>query len=712
MRASLLAAASLAGLLAAPHVLAQDEAERQPDEPTITVEEEVLVEADAPYFPATASTASKSSRPLEDLPLGVSVVSHAMLRDQNNLVLGDALHNVPGMNAQSNAGVHDYFFLRGFDSLSSSLVMSDGAPELEAPFYQLYNVDRVEVIRGPAGFLYGANPLAGAVNLVPKRPVDDHFVHLGLSLGSHDTTYDTVDGNWTWNDGRAGLRLNGLYARSDGWRRNKESEVVGVSPILSFGVGAATVVTVAAEALSSDFTPDSGIPFFVGEGVLPEVPLETAYETPDDFSNQDLGRLRVDVEHRLSDRAELRNKTYWSALDWRTDGTILLGAFRIGPGPLDGIVPRLRNRLDDRQDLLGNQTELATTFTTGGIEHQLVAGLELSRYRDEFTLDVAFLDPAPVSAVVLDGGAEIPLPQAGLRADAESQVVAPYVLDTIGLTSRLDLYLGARYDIVDFEDPFAGSAPGTAQGIEREDEHLSPFVGLAFAARDGLTLYGNYAESFAPPSTTVAGDGRAPEEGRQVEIGAKARFGDRLRAALSVYDLVKDNIAIPDSSGFFRTQLGEQSARGVELEVAGEAPAELRWLFTYAYTDAELEQFRETVQIDQPPFLLVRDHSGNVPAFTPEHLASLWVSRSFDSGLGVAVGGRYLDEQAIAPDNTYFVDAYATLDAAVSYRFSRFTAWLDLDNLTDEETFGRGFGAASVLPLDGFHWTAGLRLEL
>ena len=136
-------------------------------------------------------------------------------------MLGEALRNVSSLNLQSGFGVHDFFTMRGFDSLSSGLILTDGAPEPEVTFYQLYNVELVEVLKGPAGFLYGSNPLAGAVNLVRKQPLPFRSAVIGVSAGSYETLEGSADLNIASAGGKATFRLNSLWREANHYRDQK-----------------------------------------------------------------------------------------------------------------------------------------------------------------------------------------------------------------------------------------------------------------------------------------------------------------------------------------------------------------------------------------------------------------------------------------------------------------------------------------------------------
>jgi outer membrane receptor protein involved in Fe transport len=233
--------------------------------------------------------------------------------------------------------------------------------------------------------------------------------------------------------------------------------------------------------------------------------------------------------------------------------------------------------------------------------------------------------------------------------------------------------------------------------------------GLVFAPSPELSLYASGAQSFAPPSPRVAGE-RRPERSQQVELGLRRSWrGGRLRTTTSVYQLERENIAIPDDNGFTQ-QAGDQRARGVELELAAQPRPGLAVVGSYAYTDSELTRFAELVQGGPPTFApLVLDHSGNRSAFAPEHLARVWVSQRFAGGLRLGAGLRYVGQRFTAEDNLVELDDVLLFDAGAGYELGAWAISLDLDNLTDEEHETRAFGSGSVLPAAPF--AARLRVE-
>jgi len=681
-----LLAATVAGQEAPPPSEPRDKAED-----TLRYKEELQVEAELPAIPPSEFTAFKTGLPVAATPASVSVVSATLLKNQDALVLGDALRNVSGVNVATGFGVFDFFLVRGFDSLSSSLVLTDGAPEPEVTFYPLYNLRQVEVLKGPGAYLYGGGPLSGAVHLVRKQPAPARFADVSMSYGSFRAMDGTLDANLARADGSLGFRLNGLYTRADGYRDGTERSMLALNPAFLWRPTERTRLIVNLEYVRPRFQPDVGLPL-LGAGIA-TVPRTRSYQSPFDASHQDLYRLRLDFERRFSEGFTLRDKLYYTDLDWLSDGTLFSGAF---PGPTGAIgLARSLVLLDDRQKLFGNQLEGVFSFSTGSVRHRLLTGFEVSRVGDRFTQDVALLPTIDVFEPVETAREPLfILPGLSQAGDSRSLVLAPYVVDRVSLSERVQFFVGGRLDIADFEDP----ATSTARSATR----CSPLFGVVLAPQAGLSLYANAGTAFSPPSSQVVGE-REPEQSVQVEVGVKKTFlRGRAFVTLAFYHLAKDNIAIPDATGFTR-QNGDARSRGLEVELSAEAAKGWFTYFSYGFNDAELTRFNELVLVSfQPPAFALLDRSGNDPAFAPRHILNLWTTKEFRNGLSLAAGARYVSRQFIAEENAFAIDDYLVLDAMVAFKRGRWRGSLNLKNLTDRDYATRGFSSTSVLPADPF----------
>jgi iron complex outermembrane receptor protein len=667
-------------------------------EPEMEQSEEIVVEDTLPFLPQSNTIATKLPLSLAETPASVGVVTRAMMEEQDSLILGDALRNISGLNVQTGNGVFDFFVVRGLDSVSSGMILTDGAPEPEASFYQLYNLDRVEVLKGPASFLYGGGPLGGAVNLVRKQPLPADFATVSLGAGTQSTLEGTLDWNTSNDDGTLAFRLNAMTRESDGYRDDKASDVTAINPALTWLPNDTTRVNFTLEHVDSTFRSDAGLPLIFGAEV-PDVPRTRSYQSPFDISEQEINRAQVDIEKQLSGSGSLRAKLYYRSLDWLSKGTLFNGVFPDMTGSM--AVSRYLAELDDKQEFAGGQFEYLRTGTTGSITHNLLAGVEISQLGDEFTFvpkvlpDIDLYNPVETAAEPL-----FPFPGQSMAADATSKIVAPYLIDQISFSERVQVLLGVRWDNIDFSEDVLGTS--------RDDDQVDPLVGLVVKATDHLSVYANAGTAFAPPSAFALEADRVPEESEQYELGLKSST-EKAEISLALFDVERTNIAIPDQTGVTR-QTGSQTARGVELDLAANLGPGRRLQVAYAFTDGELTEFTEQVLVSFfPPAFATLDHAGNTPAFTPEHLLNVWFSQRFDNGLTAGVGARYLSEQFIAENNQFELDAYWTLDASLSYGRGPWRASLFLKNLTGEEYMTRGFAAASVIPAPTE--TASARLE-
>jgi iron complex outermembrane receptor protein len=234
---------------------------------------------------------------------------------------------------------------------------------------------------------------------------------------------------------------------------------------------------------------------------------------------------------------------------------------------------------------------------------------------------------------------------------------------------------------------------------DRDDTNVSPLLGLTFAPSKNVSLYASGGTSFAPPSTQVIGP-REPEKGKQLELGGKVQFLDgKAFLGASLYALKRENIAIPDATGF-RREVGDQESKGFELDFTSQPAKGFVAYASYAYTDSELTEFAELVQT-QTGFLIL-DRSGNTAPFAPKHIFNVWLSKEFDNGFGIAAGLRALSEQFVGEDNRYRIDSYSSLDGALSYKRGRARFAVNFKNITGTEYVTRGFGGVSAIPARPF----------
>ena len=348
MNARLLRRSVVLLVLSARLASAQEKAKdpKPASDETPRLQETVDVEAELPALPPLTGAATRLPASAKDLPFTLSVVPASLVRDQDAFVLNDALKNASGVNVSTGFGVFDYFTMRGLDSLTGGLVLNDGVSEPESTFYPMYNVRQVEVLKGPASFLYGANPLAGVVQLVRKQPMTARFGEASFAYGRFGTYAGSVDGNVATSDGKVAFRLNGTLQGTDNYRDLPSGKIGAINPALLWRPDGKTRLLFSYEYMRSEWPPDTGLPF-VGTSGSSLAPVERtqSYQSPFDSSTQDVTRLRFDAERQLSDSVTLRNRFYFTELEWDSNGTLILGTFDFpGGGYLRGPHPHLPGR--------------------------------------------------------------------------------------------------------------------------------------------------------------------------------------------------------------------------------------------------------------------------------------------------------------------------------------------------------------------------------
>ena len=664
--------------------------------------EEIVVTESKEKVPTVSTVATKIPVPIRLTPASIGVVNHGLFEHQSGVVLGDALRNISGVNIQTVFGVTDFFIIRGFDSLSSGLVLTDGASEPEATFYHLYNLERVEVLKGPGAFLYGGNPLSGSVNLSRKQPIFANALQVTGSYGPYATGRGTIDGNWANLEHGLAMRVNALRQVSNGYRDDKNSGLWAINPSATWRPNDNTTATVNFEYVTSKYKPDSGLP--IVNGNVAEVPRTRSYQSPFDTSDQKIYRARVDIQSRLSRRVTLRDKLYYTDFSWVSDGTLFSGVFPNAQGGLD--ILRSLVLLDDRQKVLGNQAELLFTFSTGRVEHTLLAGLELMQWKDKFTLDVAALPNIDVSNPAETASHPFYLiPGQSQGADSKSLVIAPYMVDRMAFSERVQAFIGARYDRIDYDDPHTDTA--------RDYDQISPMAGLVFSPAEDLSLYANVGKAFAPPSSQVPGP-RQTEESAQIEAGAKKYLMDnRLHASLAFYNLTKKQHR--HSRRHRRHQTRRRSAVSRCRIRSDDAPSrKLAHLFVLRIFQCHAHPVcRNGSRVHaNGRGISTRRSLGNAPPFSPRHILNIWTAIGFDNGLEFGLGARYVTRQFIAADNQYQIGSVLTWDASASQTYRQLTFRINAKNLTNRKYETRGFGAASIIPADPFGLYCAFEIDL
>jgi outer membrane receptor for monomeric catechols len=652
--------------------------------------------------------------PLHETPASIGIITQQCLKDRNSTNLSDALATIGGINIQSGLGTHDYFLIRGFESVSSGLVVMDGTriPNLSLfRFYgfgrfDLYNVSQIEVWKGPSGFLYGAGALSGTVNLSTKKAIVRNFAESSLSHSTYQAYRETIDlGFFDQDSGRA-LRINGVWQNVSGFRQSGSDWHYAITPVLHWDFKGRGTVAAALEYGHGQIKPDLGIPLYVpGENwQIPEVPRTSNYQTVFDRVEHDVIRGRVEYKREIG-RAILRDKIYFGALQGDARFTLMHIPLRTIAGSWR--VERHMYCFTEDQRYWGNQLEYFIPFKIGLIEHQLLTGLECAVNRThsvEWTTMLQAVDLFDPRDDVKDFN-QLLSSRVHVHTRTRTVTAAPYFVDSVWLWKKIRVLCGARVDHVDFYtdrqqnafDYIGRSLSSKPMPFEKRSLALSPMVGVVIRDSEKLWFLINAGRSFGPGTRMIDDH----EVSKQYEAGFKYYpLHGRMALSGTVYHLRKENMSIPLQTpvqGDLYTTSGCQESAGFELECTIQSPYDIFLSGSYSFTDANLVTFK-ALSSSQYGKLVLEDFSGRKPVFVPAHLLACWVTKLLRNGLGFGLGVRYVSDQYINLDNTLTMPGYPLWNAMVQYDMRHYRLQVNFDNLSDERFWTRGLGAFSLIP--------------
>jgi iron complex outermembrane recepter protein len=648
----------------------------------------VVGEQDESYNPSNATTATRTDTPLRDIPQSIQVIPEQVLEDQNALRLGEALRNASGVvTTTGRAQEGDGVYVRGFGGPFNSSFRRNGLRDQNGPsvITDPVNIERIEILRGPASVLFGEGNPGGTVNIITEQPLSEPFYEIEATVGSYDFYRGALDLSGPLNPQRTVLyRLNAAAQTSGSFIDFFDEERYFVGPTLTFQLGDRTQLTLEGEYQDTTSPGYFGLPAFgtVIDNPNGELPLDLFTGEPDESEfNIRVYRLGYNLEHQFSDNWQIRNAFQLSDRDFN--------GLQIG---LTGV--RDDNRTFDRfyfnnlepfsVRTYALDTYVTGEFSTGSIQHQLVAGFDLSRA--ETRTDGIFGDAGPLDLFDPDYGRPLGSGEPN-RSLQTNDALGIYLQNQISFTDNLILLLGGRFDIVNQtrEDYVADSE------TFQQDEAFSPRIGIVYQPIEPISLYASYSRSF---QQVVGGalDNTLfqPERGTQYEIGIKADLSDQLSATLALYDLTRTNVLTDDPTNpIFSIQSGEQRSRGVELDIAGEILPGWNIIAGYAYTDARVVEdntFEEGNRLDN----------------VPEHSFNIWTTYEIQEGdlrgLGFGLGFFFIGDREGDLSNTFELPSYLRTDAAIYYRRDRFNAAINIKNLFDVDYFSNAINQFRLYP--------------
>ncbi|WP_136683961.1 TonB-dependent siderophore receptor [Falsirhodobacter xinxiangensis] len=641
----------------------------------------IIVEgADMQAYRATsAGTATLTDTPLRDVPQAVNVVGREEIEDRQIQSLSAAVEGVPNLARNGSAANRsETFLLRGFQTSGFSVdgMQMNGTADRPEVLMDLAGVERVEVLKGPASVLHGAGDPGGVINIVTRRPEAAPGADIALTYGSFDFKRAEATATGALNaSGTLTGRITGAVQDEDGWipgRPGSERRYVG--GILEWRPSDATVLDFTLEHTATKQPFDRGLLWVPSQQQVLE-PYDSWLSEAWSMVDGEKTRGMLKLEHEVSDRLTLRTSLGFDFGHVSDTGIDHQGLRDDGRS--------LRRRYTDRLEDTETQNlraEALYEFSTGSVEHNVLAGVQYSWSRMDFTSARANIDDIDIFDPV--HGAPMPAtsPNSNYRQDIETRAV--YLQDQITFNEEWKALIGLRWD--EYTSERVETIGGDGSIPETTDTALTGRIGVVWQPRGDLSLYASYAESFAP-QTGLTRDLQTldPEEGRQYEVGAKWDVvPDRLSANLSVFEITKTNLANDDPlDEDYSILTGEVRSRGIEAELAGEVLPGWGVHAGLGYLDAE---------VTKDNVIPVGTRFQRVPRVT----ASLWTTYEFQPGSvaeGFTVGGgiTHVGSRVGFIDDNYAdqfeVDGYTRLDLMTRYTFDNgATLSLAVNNVTDE----------------------------
>jgi catecholate siderophore receptor len=662
--------------------------------------------------PHITTSSPKFTEPLRNTPQTISIIPREVIEEQGATTLRDVLRNVPGLTITAGEGgvpAGDNLTLRGFSARNDVFV--DGVRDLGPQSRDPFNLEQVEVVKGPASTYTGRGSTGGSINLVSKVPSLRPFYGLSLDVGTDSTRRVTGDLNFPLQ--RLGLgehtsfRLN-LLAHDAGvaGRNAVENERWGVAPSVSIGLGTQTRLTLSYFHLQQDNLSDYGIPWVpVTNNVLVEfrdrpapVPRDTFYG----FRDRDREKMRSDLatirfEHEHDDRLSFRNQFRFG----RSTRDSFATPPRFASNNSTTINRELRSWLTE-DTVWDNQSDVQMNLSTGQVRHNLVTGLALTREGNIRRTRTASNSPTTLLNPNPDDRFTGVITTSPIVGDISANSQGVYIFDTAKLGNRWQVIGGLRWDRFDAEGNTTTGAP-----IARVDRMLSFRTGVVFMPTSAGSVYASYNTSLNPSleglSYNTANSALDPEKSYNLEFGTKwDLLNGRLLVTGAGFRVEKTNARTPGVLPGDPVQVleGRQVVKGAELSVTGSLTPGWQILSAYTFLDSE------TVESNTPAEV------GKELVNTPRNSFNLWTTYEFPRRLMLGGGLRFVGKRFGNTINTRLVESYWTADAMASYPLSpNVDLRLNVYNLTDTYYFDR-LGGGHLIPGPGRSALIGMALKL
>jgi catecholate siderophore receptor len=629
------------------------------------------------YLATNSVTATKTDTPLIDIPQTINVVTRDQLDDQAHHSLADILRYVPGTTVGQGEGNRDQITLRGQNTTADFFL--DGVRDDVQYYRGLYNIERVEILKGPYALIFGRGGGGGIINRVQKSPLSDDVIYAGQASINSFGAYDlSADVNTPLSD-VAAVRINAIYENLDSHRDFVGGARYAWNPYVAFKLNDAWKLGLSYEYVNDDRTTDRGVPSIAAGVGQPNRPIAGYRDQFFGVPGANYTKLEAQIAKLRLDGALTPNLSFSGTILYGDYDKIYLNVYPNGAATAPSGTVALAAYSDptQRENFIA-QANLVWDVETGPLTHKILVGTE---YGDQKSANRRFNGVFSSTTLSLTNPIFPTVNFSELSRDTVSDVkfFSAYAQDQISFGDHIDVVAGLRYDNfnIDGVDLF----PAVDRPFARKDEKVSPRLGLIFKPQEYISLYGSYSQSFLPRSgdqflaLTVTQQNLAPEKFTNYELGAKWDVQPNLNLTLAVFQLQRSNATTPDPGNPVASiNIGTTRTQGVELAVTGKIMSSWQVHGGYSYQDATLAG-NDSVRLGQ----------------VPKHQASLWNRYDFNDRFAAGLGIIHQSSQFAAirtVPNTTKLPAFTRVDAALYFDLSdALQLQLNVENLFNTDYF-------------------------
>ncbi len=638
------------------------------------------------YQTDVISSATKTLTPLRDVPQSVTVVTKEQIRDQQMQSIGDIVRYTPGLSAHQGENNRDQVIIRG-QSTSADFFLNGVRDDVQY-YRDVYNLERLETLKGPNAMIFGRGGGGGVINRVTKEANFSRLRDISLTGGSFYNRRIAGDFDQPFGD-KVAFRLNSVYENSDSFRKFVNLNRFAINPTFTIVPGRQTRFTVGYEFARDRRTADRGITSFQGRPA--DVPISTFYGNPDDSHvRSDVNLLSGTFEQQVG-KVNIRNRTLFGDYDRSYQNYV--------PGVTNAaktlVTLTAYNNATKRRNLL-NQTDVTYSASTGRIRHTLLGGTEFGRQITDNLRNTGFFNNTATSIQVPYNNPTISTPVTFRQAATDANnhlttnLAAAYAQDQMELSRYVQVVVGLRYDY--FGLRFHNNRNG--DNLQRVDNLVSPRMGLVVKPITELSLYGSYSVSYLPSSgdqfsslTTITQQVK-PEKFSNYELGIKWDVRHYLSLTSALYRLDRTNTrSVDPNNPTAIIQTGSQRTNGFEIGLNGNVTRDWSVAGGYSYQDAFITSATASAA------------AGKQVGQVPHNTFSLWNRYQIIPRLGVGLGVISRSDMFVAVDNAVIVPGYTRADAAVFYSFNeRWRLQGNIENLFNRKYFINADSNTNISP--------------